>query len=85
MTRERWEQILFAHVDDEMVQDMLNEYVLEIEAENVKLRDLVNGILICDSEDADAEVQCPLYDKSEPYRCKKERLIAELKLDADRE
>lgn len=37
MTRERWEQILFAHVPDEVVQDMLNAYVLELEAENAKL------------------------------------------------
>ena len=41
MTRERWEQILFAHVPDEVVQDMLNAYVLEIESENAKLRKLV--------------------------------------------
>ena len=38
MTRERWEQILFAHVPDDTVQDMLNAYVLELEAENDKLR-----------------------------------------------
>ena len=38
MTRDRWESILFAHVKDEVVQDMLNEYVLELESENAKLR-----------------------------------------------
>ena len=80
MTRERWEQILFAHVSDETVQDMLNEYVLELESENAKLMDLVTGMLICNSEDADAEVFCQLYDKSEPFRCKRERLMKELGL-----
>ena len=39
MTRERWEQVLFAHVPDEVVRDMLNAYVLELEAENARLRD----------------------------------------------
>lgn len=41
MTRERWEQILFAHVGDEVVQDMLNQYALELESDNAKLRELV--------------------------------------------
>ena len=41
MTRERWEQIIFAHVPDEVVQDMLNAYVLELEDQNAKLRELV--------------------------------------------
>ena len=41
MTRERWEQILFANVPDEVVQDMLNAYVLELEAENAKLRERI--------------------------------------------
>ena len=41
MTRDRWESILFAHVKDEVVQDMLNMYVLELEDENAKLRQMV--------------------------------------------
>ena len=45
MTRERWEQILFAHVPDEVVQDMLNAYVLELEAETAKLRELARFIM----------------------------------------
>lgn len=44
MTRERFEQILFAHVSDEVVQDMLNQYVLELESSNAKLRELVRGL-----------------------------------------
>ena len=44
MTRERWEQILFAHVGDEVVQDMLNQYVLELELSNAKLRELVRDM-----------------------------------------
>ena len=44
MTRERWEQILFAHVEDEVVQDMLNEYVLELESSNTKLRELADAV-----------------------------------------
>lgn len=45
MTRERFEQILFAHVSDEVVQDMLNQYVLELESSNAKLRELVRNLL----------------------------------------
>ena len=45
MTRERWEQILFARVSDEVVQDMLNQYVLELESSNAKLRKLVSDML----------------------------------------
>ena len=41
MTRERFEQILFAHISDEVVRDMLNEYVLELESNNAKLREQV--------------------------------------------
>lgn len=49
MTRERWEQVLFAHVPDEVVQDMLNQYVLELESSNSKLRELVAvGLRCCD-------------------------------------
>ena len=44
MTRERFEQILFAHVSDEVVQDMLNEYVLELESSNDRLRELVDAL-----------------------------------------
>lgn len=47
MTRERFEQILFAHVSDEVVQDMLNEYVLELESSNDKLRELVHDFYMC--------------------------------------
>ena len=42
MTREEWEQILFEHVSDEVVQDMLNGYVLELEAESERLRDALD-------------------------------------------
>lgn len=44
MTRERFEQILFAHVSDEVVQDLLNEYVLELESSNTKLRELADAV-----------------------------------------
>jgi hypothetical protein len=43
MTREEWKQVLFEHVPDEVVQDMLNQYVLELESENAKLRELLAG------------------------------------------
>lgn len=39
MTREKWEQILFAHVSDKVIQNMLNEYVFELESKNKKLMD----------------------------------------------
>lgn len=44
MTREQFEQILFAHVSDEVVQDMLNEYVLELESSNAKLREKTKAL-----------------------------------------
>lgn len=52
MTRERFEQILFAHVSDEVVQDMLNQYVLELESSNAKLRELVREAIYA-RDDAD--------------------------------
>jgi len=55
MTRERWEQILFAHVPDEVVQDMLNAYVLELEAESAKLRELVRTMAYCMQDESDCD------------------------------
>lgn len=46
MTRDRWEQILFANVGDEVVQDMLNQYVLELEAEKHKLHVLAQAMWV---------------------------------------
>lgn len=63
MTRERWEQILFAHVPDEVVQDMLNAYVLEIESENAKLRELVEAMPYCMKGKC---LECPLCSYFEP-------------------
>ena len=34
MKREEWEEVLYANVKDEVEQDRLNQYVLELEAEN---------------------------------------------------
>lgn len=55
MTRYRWEQILFANVSDEVVQDMLNAYVLELEAENAKLRKLASEAHSCKTNDGCCE------------------------------
>lgn len=43
----------------------------------VDMEDLVLGLETCGDDDADAH-DCPLYDESEPYRCKKDRLMAKL-------
>lgn len=43
----------------------------------VDLEDLVRGLEMCGDDDADAH-DCPLYDESEPYRCKKDRLMCKL-------
>lgn len=59
MTRERWEQILFAHVPDEVVQDMLNAYVLELEAKNAKLWDELDRM----TEAVEALHSAPLEDQ----------------------
>jgi hypothetical protein len=39
MTRDEWEQVLYANVKDEVEQDRLNQYVLELEGENAKLKE----------------------------------------------
>lgn len=51
----------------------------DYENENNKLRSIIEGQQVCADDDADAK-DCPLYDESEPYRCKKERLMEELGL-----
>lgn len=55
----------------------------QLKAENKMLRKLVRGLLWCRIEDADA-CDCPLYDEGEEYRCKRERLLQELGLEADK-
>ena len=51
MTREEWEDVLYAAVPDEVVQDQLNDYVLSLEWEVAKLRELVRDLW--------AEMYCP--------------------------
>lgn len=55
MTSERWKQILFAHVSDETVQDMLSKYVLELESSNAKLRELVRVMAYCMQDESDCD------------------------------
>lgn len=50
------------------------------ESDYARMRDLAVGLLVCDMEDADARVTCPLYDDGEPNRCRKARLLRELGL-----
>jgi len=53
----------------------------QLEAENDKLRELCEGMLVCYepcNELLDARTDCPLYDDGEPFRCKKTRLLREL-------
>lgn len=66
MTRERWEQILFAHVGDEVVQDMLNEYVLELESSNAKLRELADAVkeFVEDTHCEDCPCRCDCDDNN---------------------
>lgn len=45
------------------------------------LRELVRGLLWCRIDDADAKL-CPLYDEGEPYRCRKDKLLRELGINA---
>lgn len=51
----------------------------DVAAENAMLRDVVNAMRICDDDDADGR-DCPLYDESEPYSCKMDRVLGELGL-----
>lgn len=55
----------------------LSTTIAKYEAENMKLRMLIEGHKVCSDEEADAH-DCPLYDGREPYRCAKERLMQEL-------
>lgn len=55
MSREEWERTLFANVTDEVVQDSLNGYVLGLESENAKLRELVREAHSCKTNDGCCE------------------------------
>lgn len=55
----------------------LSTTIAKYEAENMKLRMLIEGQKVCSDEETDAH-GCPLYDEREPYRCVKERLMQEL-------
>lgn len=79
MTRERWEQILFAHVSDEVVQDMLNEYVLEVESENARLRRLVESEVFCMS--APSCRGCPAYRPADDGWCDQGTWLNELGIE----
>ncbi len=48
-----------------------------LEAENSKLRELVNGLTWC-CEHYGCDNRCPLYDRSEPDHCREQRLKQEL-------
>ena len=62
-------------------QEVIRDYVAEVKAENDKLRELCEGMLVCYescNELLDARTDCPLYDDDEPLRCRKARLLREL-------
>lgn len=63
------------------VKDLVRENRLLTE-QNDALKELVRGCEYCAIEDADAK-DCPLYDESEPYRCKRDRMLGELGVDVD--
>ena len=44
MTRDEWEDVLYAAVPDEVIQDQLNDYALSLEGEVAELRKLVRDI-----------------------------------------
>lgn len=58
-------------------------HVAELEAENRKLRELVDGLTwCCDNYTCDSE--CPLYDnKFEPDHCREPLLKRELEIEVD--
>lgn len=78
MTRERWEQILFAHVGDEVVQDMLNQYVLELESSNNRLLELVDALIGCGTRYHTMSGACPMFDSNAKDCCKAEEIAREL-------
>lgn len=78
----RSDSLYFGYVKRRELCDMVAQREHEVEdlmSENVKLRELMRGMRLCSNDDADGR-KCPLYDESEPYRCKKERLLSELGL-----
>ena len=87
MTRERWEQILFAHVPDEVVQDMLNAYVLEIEDENAKLRRLMSTMRkTFDSTESDVCSHCDFLGNcadNDWHECEFDKRMRELRIEVD--
>ena len=63
------------------VKDLVRENRLLAE-QNDALKELVRGYEYCAIDDADAK-DCPLYDESEPYRCKRDRMLGELGVSVD--
>ena len=63
--------------------DFLDEWLYEHEGDIVlgesyrKLRDLFDGMLVCEDDEADA-TECPLYDEDEPNRCRMGRYMSDL-------
>lgn len=55
MTREEWEDVLFDSVKDEVTQDILNNYVLDLEAENDELRKLAHILVHCMSSSTECD------------------------------
>lgn len=75
--REAVDSVVHMDFVDAVSQRRESEAIAKYEAENMKLRMLLEGQKVCSDEEADAH-DCPLYDEREPYRCAKERLMQEL-------
>lgn len=59
--------------------DIMVATASELRLENRMLRKLVDGMQVCEDDDADAH-DCPLYDEGEPTRCAYGRVADELGL-----
>lgn len=54
----------------------------ECSMENAKLRGLVIANQICHDDAVDSR-ECPMYDKHEPYNCRRERTLRELGIEGE--
>ena len=64
----------------EIRREVMSRSIGETCERMANLEELALGLLHCDVDDADAR-DCPLYDDGEPYRCKREWYVRELRLE----
>ena len=70
--------------ESEFWREKYADEIIQLKPENAKLRELCEGMLVCYescNELLDARTDCLLYDENEPLRCRKARLLRELRIE----